>query len=127
MAENEQKEKSFYTKTELEEFREIINVKLEKARGEYESMAKSLREMNENAADGFDLSEFGSDTQEKEQTEMFMGRSKKFMLQLEAALVRIENGTYGKCKITGKLIPRERLLIVPHTTSSVEGKNQEKR
>lgn len=116
------KEKNFYTASELEEFREIINKKIAEAKDEYKYLVDSLKESNENAADGFNMTEFGSDTIDKEQTEMFMARQKKFITQLERALVRIENGTYGICKVTGKLIPKERLRVVPHTESSMEAK-----
>lgn len=121
MAEDK-KEKNFYTKSELEEFREIINKKLDAARKEHERLVESLKESNENGSDGHNLTDFGSDTLDKEQTEMFMARQKKFIDGLERALIRIENGTYGRCKVTGKLISKERLRIVPHTESSMEAK-----
>ncbi len=116
------KTKNFYTPSELQEFREIINKKLTEAKEEYRYLVESLKESNESAADGFNMTEFGSDTIDKEQTEMFMSRQKKFITQLERALERIENGTYGICKVTGKLIPKERLRVVPHTESSMEAK-----
>ncbi|MCB9231154.1 MAG: TraR/DksA family transcriptional regulator [Bacteroidia bacterium] len=121
----EKKEKNFYTKSELEEFRIIIENKLEEARDELNSLVTSMKEANENAADGYNLTDFGSDTSDKEQTEMFLSRQKKFISNLERALVRIENGTYGRCKVTGKLISKERLRIVPHTESSMEAKMQQ--
>jgi RNA polymerase-binding transcription factor DksA len=68
------------------------------------------------------MTEFGSETLDKEQTEMFMTREAKFIGNLEKALIRIENGSYGRCRITGKLIPAKRLKIVPHTMLSLEGK-----
>lgn len=120
----EKKEKNFYTKSELEEFRTIINKKLEETRNEHTRLADRLREANENAAD-HNITDYGSETLDKEQTEMFMARAKKFIDQLERAMIRIENGTYGRCKVTGKLIPKERLRIVPHTESSMEAKRNQ--
>ena len=117
----EKKEKSFYTKSELEEFRDIINKKLKEARDEHKRLSGRLKEGNENAAD-HNMTDYGSETLDKEQTEMFMARQMKFIDQLERALIRIENGTYGRCKVTGKLILKERLRIVPHTESSMEAK-----
>lgn len=118
-------EKKFYSREELEEFRQIINEKMAEAKEEYKRLVESLQETNEMSADGYNMTEFGSDTIDKEQTEMFLARQKKFMNNLERALVRIENGTYGRCKVTGKLIPKERLRLVPHTESSIEAKQQQ--
>ena len=115
-------EKVFYTKEELKEFEALINEKLELARAEYKRSAESLKEDNDGAADTFNFTEFGNDNRDKEQLEYNMQRQKKFMINLENALARIKNGTYGICKVTGKLIPKERLRVVPHTTTSMEGK-----
>ncbi len=120
-------EKTYYTAEELQEFKELILNKLEKAREEYKSLQESLRETTENAADGYNITEYGTDTQEKEQLELFLMRQAKFIDSLERALVRIENGTYGKCKVTGKLIPKERLRAVPHTEISIEAKLAQKK
>lgn len=122
MANEKNTEKKFYSAAELEEFRALINKKLDVARGEYDSLVKSMSSSNETGADGYNISEFGSETQDKEQTEMFMARQKKFINNLERAVIRIENGTYGRCKVTGKLISKERLLAVPHTEQSIEAK-----
>ena len=121
----EEKEKNFYSRADLEEFRVIIQEKILAAKEEYALLAESLKESNDMAADGYNLTEFGSDTSDREQTEMFMSRQKKFITQLENAMIRIENGTYGRCKVTGKLIPKERLRVVPHTESSMEAKLQQ--
>jgi RNA polymerase-binding protein DksA len=121
----QEKEKNFYSKAELEEFKVIISEKLELAKQEYKELAESLQENNSSSADGFNMTDFGSDTLEKEQTEMFMARQMKFIGALERALVRIENGTYGRCKETGKLISKERLRAVPHTELSMEAKRQQ--
>ena len=115
-------EKNFYTKAELEEFRAIIQKKLEGAKEEYTTLLEDLQASNETTSDSYNLTEFGSDTSDKEQTEMFLSRQMKFIDSLERAMVRIENGTYGRCKVTGKLISKERLRAVPHTELSMEAK-----
>ncbi len=120
-------EKTHYTAEELQEFKELLLDKLEKAKAEYKSLQESLRETTENAADGYNITEYGTDTQEKEQLELFLMRQAKFIDSLERALTRIENGTYGKCKVTGKLIPKERLRAVPHTEISIEAKLAQKK
>ena len=122
MATDDKKEKNFYSKEELEEFRELINSKLAAAQVEYDKLVESLKSSNDSGADGYNLTDYGSETQDKEQREMFMARQKKFMSNLERALIRIENGTYGRCKVTGKLISKERLRAVPHTEQSIEAK-----
>lgn len=114
--------KSHYSKAELEEFRQIILEKVEEARKELKRLQESLQESNEIGSDSYNMTEFGSETLDKEQTEMFMAREVKFIGNLEKALIRIENGSYGRCRITGKLIPAKRLRIVPHTMLSLEGK-----
>lgn len=114
--------KSHYSKAELEEFRQIILEKVDEARKELKRLQESLQESNEIGSDSYNMTEFGSETLDKEQTEMFMAREVKFIGNLEKALIRIENGSYGRCRITGKLIPAKRLRIVPHTMLSLEGK-----
>lgn len=118
-------ERTSYAKDELEEFREIINNKLAEARTEFISLQESLRQSSEVAADGYNYTEFGSEMSDREHTEMHMARIGKFIGSLERAVIRIENGTYGRCKITGKLIPKERLRLVPHTETSIEAKLQQ--
>ncbi len=119
-------EKIRYSDSELQEFKEIIQKKLESARDEYGKIHKSLQEGNENGTDNTNSSyvtmEDGADTMEKENLNQLAVRLKKFINNLEAALVRIENKTYGVCRVTGKLIPKERLRAVPHTTMSIEAK-----
>ena len=124
--EDANKEKNFYSKAELEEFRVLINEKLEVARLEYKELVESLQDSNLTSADGYNMTDFGSDTLEKEQTEMFMARQMKFIGALERALVRIENGSYGRCKETGKLISKDRLRAVPHTELSIEAKREQR-
>jgi len=120
-----EKVKTKYTDSELIEFRDLIIAKIKAAREELQDLAGSLSSANTNGDDaaiaGKTL-EDGSATMEKEQTNQLAARQKKFIEQLEAALTRIENKSYGICRTTGKLIPRERLLAVPHTTQSMEAK-----
>lgn len=115
-------EKTHYSKQELEEFKEIIVKKLDEAKNEYKSLQEALRSSAEMSADSYNMTEFGSDLSDKESSEMMMGRTMKFIDSLERALIRIENGSYGRCKVTGKLIAKERLRVVPHTETSFEAK-----
>jgi RNA polymerase-binding transcription factor DksA len=119
-------EKTRYTEEELKEFRELINKKLDVAREEFNTLQKQLRDGNENGTDSTNNNyltlDDGADTFEKENLTQLAGRLKKFINNLEAAMVRVENGTYGVCKVSGKLIPKERLRAVPHTTMSIEAK-----
>jgi RNA polymerase-binding transcription factor DksA len=122
----EQNEKTRYSDAELQEFKELILDKVRIAREELNSLASSLSNPNMNGTDDtagtYKTLEDGSATLEKEQINQLAARQKKFIEQLEAALVRIENKTYGVCRETGKLIPKERLRAVPHTTLSMEAK-----
>jgi DnaK suppressor protein len=117
--------KTRYNDTELNEFKTLIKEKITMAREELTELAGTLSSSNSNGDDaaiaGKTL-EDGSATFEKEQTNQLAARQKKFIEQLEAALMRIENKTYGICRSTGKLIPPERLRAVPHTTQSMEAK-----
>lgn len=119
-------EKTRYSDAELQEFKEIINEKLRVAREELSALTKSMNASNANGTDDtagtFKTLEDGSATLEKEQTNQLAARQKKFIDNLEAVLVRIENKTYGVCRETGKLIQKERLRAVPHTTLSMEAK-----
>ena len=119
-------EKTRYSDVELEEFRTIINEKLEKAKIDYELQKSTL--MNTDGNDVTDTSptfkvlEEGAATLSKEEAGRLAQRQMKFIQNLQAALVRIENKTYGICRETGKLIPKERLRAVPHATLSIEAK-----
>ena len=132
MAETEEPrtEKNRYSDEELAEFREIIEKKLEKAR---ENLAQLTEAMANSADDVSDTSptfkqlEDSMEVRSKEENAKLAVRQQKFVKDLEAALVRIENKTYGICKATGKLIPKERLRLVPHTTMTVEAKEQQRR
>lgn len=125
----EQKEKTRYSDAELQEFKAIILGKLAIAKEELASLTKSLSNSNANGTDDtagtYKTLEDGSATLEKEQINQLAARQKKFIDNLEAALVRIENKTYGICRETGKLIQKERLKAVPHTTLSIEAKNKQ--
>ena len=124
-------EKTRYTDEELEEFRQIINEKLALARRDYDQMMASLTNQDSNDVDDtsptYKALEEGSEAQSKEDLMKFAARQQKFIVGLQAALVRIDNKTYGIDRITGKLIPKERLRAVPHATLSVESKQLEKK
>ena len=132
MAETEENrpEKNRYSDEELAEFREIIEKKLEKARKNLELLTEAVANSAEDVSDTsptFKLLEDSGEVRSKEENARQAVRQQKFVKDLEAALVRIENKTYGICKVTGKLIPKERLRIVPHTTMSVEAKLQQRK
>lgn len=117
-----------YSDEELNEFKVIIEEKLVQAK---ENLTMLLEAFSNDANDLGDTSptfkvlEEGSSVQSKEENANMASRQQKFIKDLEAALVRIENKTYGICRITGELIPKERLRLVPHATLTVEAKNQE--
>lgn len=121
-------EKTRYTDEELQEFKELLLKKLDVAKEEFGTLQTSLREGNENGTDSTNNNyltlDDGASTFEKENLNQLSQRLQKYINSLNAALVRIENRTYGICKVTGKLIPKERLRVVPHTTTTVEGKSQ---
>ena len=119
-------EKTRYSDEELEEFRAIINEKLRLARRDYDAMMRQLMNTDGNDVDDtsptYKALEEGSLTQSKEELVQLANRQQKFIQGLEAAIVRIENKTYGIDRITGELIPKERLRAVPHATLSVASK-----
>ncbi|QKG78787.1 TraR/DksA family transcriptional regulator [Tenuifilum thalassicum] len=123
-------EKTRYSDEELAEFKEIILQKLEKARKDYEILksAITMDESNdtEDTSPTFKVLEEGASTLSKEEAGRLAQRQLKFIQHLEAALVRIENKTYGICRETGKLISKERLRAVPHATLSIEAKNNQR-
>lgn len=120
-------EKTRYSDEELQEFKEIILAKLNKAMKDYELLKSNV--MNSDGNDTSDTSptfkvlEEGANTLGKEEAGQLAQRQLKFIQKLKAALVRIENKTYGVCRVTGKLIPKERLRAVPHATLAIEAKN----
>ena len=116
-----------YSDAELEEFRILIEEKLAKARAEYDQLVKSTR--GNDVADTsptFKAFEDGASFQQREEVDRLAKRQSDFIRNLEAALVRIQNKTYGICRETGKLIPKERLRAVPHATLSIEAKTKQK-
>ncbi len=121
-------EKTRYSDEELQEFKELILAKLEKAQRDYDLLKANV--MNSDGNDTADTSptfkvlEEGASTLSKEEAGHLAQRQMKFIQHLQAALVRIENKTYGVCRETGKLIPKERLRAVPHATLSVDAKEQ---
>lgn len=123
--------KTHYTDEELNEFRDIINGKLSLARRDLNVMMKQLMNADGNDVDDtsptYKALEEGSSSQTKEDLVQMANRQQKFIQGLEAALVRIENKTYGIDRITGELIPKERLRAVPHATLSVASKNARKK
>ena len=124
-----QQEKNKYNPEELQEFKDIIERKLVEARTDYELLKSAFSNKDDHGTDDtsptFKLMEEGSDVLSKEETGQLATRQQKFIENLEAALIRIKNNTYGICRVTGKLIPKERLRIVPHATLSIEAKNQQ--
>ena len=124
-------EKTRYSDDELQEFKEIINEKLKLARRDFNQMMEQLRNAVNNGVDDiaptYKTLEEGSASQSKEEIAQMANRQQKFITGLEAALVRIENKTYGIDRMTGELIPKERLRVVPHATLSVASKNARKK
>ncbi|MDE7134011.1 MAG: TraR/DksA C4-type zinc finger protein [Rikenellaceae bacterium] len=120
-------EKTRYSDDELAEFKAIILEKLDKARADYDLLRATITHTASNGTDDtsptFKILEEGAATLSKEESGRLAQRQLKFIQHLEAALVRIENKTYGICRETGKLISKERLKIVPHATLSMEAKN----
>ena len=118
--------KKRYSDTELEDFKQVILHKLNIAREELAELSASLQSSNPNGTDDtagtYATLEDGAATMDKESIHQLAGRQQKFIQQLEAALVRIANKTYGICRTSGELIQKERLLAVPHTTQSMAAK-----
>jgi RNA polymerase-binding transcription factor DksA len=116
-----------YSDADLAEFKALIQAKLEKAKGDLELIKSDYMNVLNNGTDDtsptFKAFEEGSETMSKEANSQLAIRQEKFIRDLKNALIRIENKTYGLCKVTGKLISKERLKIVPHATMSIEAKN----
>ncbi len=123
-------EKTRYADEELEEFKQIILEKMEKARKDLKILTEAFANSNEHdisdTSPTFKVLEEGYQVSSKEENSQLAARQDKFIKALENALVRIENKTYGICRVTGKLIPKERLKLVPHTTLSMEAKLDQK-
>ncbi|MES2590594.1 MAG: TraR/DksA C4-type zinc finger protein [Bacteroidota bacterium] len=112
-----------YSKQELQEFKDIIHKKLAHAQEEYNSLLSQMEDNGTRDTDPVWLdANYASETTSKEEISQNAGRLKKFIDSLKIALERIENGTYGICSKTGKLIPKGRLMAVPHTTLSIDAK-----
>ncbi len=118
-----------YSDKELEEFKVIILKKLDEARKDYELLKATISHKDDHGTDDtsptFKLLEDGSDVLSKEESNALAVRQQKFIQSLENALIRIQNKTYGICRVTGKLISKERLRVVPHATLSIEAKNMQ--
>ncbi|MFC0185458.1 RNA polymerase-binding transcription factor DksA [Pseudarcicella hirudinis] len=124
-------EKKRYSEEELKEFEVLITKKLDETRAELNYIKETLSKKNDSGTDytagNTKLMEDGADTSEKENLSQLAARLQKFASQLENALIRIKNGTYGVCIDTGKLIPKERLRAVPHTQQTIEAKLMKQR
>ena len=122
-------EKTRYTDEELAEFKQIILEKLEKAKRDYDLLKANITHSDDNdtqdTSPTFKVLEEGAAVLSKEESGRLAQRQLKFIQHLEAALIRIENKTYGICRVTGKLIPKERLRAVPHATLSIEAKQNQ--
>ncbi|MCH8556969.1 MAG: molecular chaperone DnaK [Balneolia bacterium] len=130
MSKDADKRISPYSDEELEYFRDIILKKRADSEQDLEMLQASLRDSTENASDesaySFHMADAGTDAQEREKTYMLFNRTKKFIRYLDDALTRIDNKTYGVCKVTGKKISKGRLEAVPHTQISIEAKLKQK-
>ena len=123
-------EKTRYSDEELEEFKQIILTKLDKAKQDYELLKSAITQSESNdtqdTSPTFKVLEEGASTLSKEESGKLAQRQQKFIQHLQAALVRIENKTYGVCRETGKLISKERLRAVPHATLSIDAKQRQR-
>ena len=120
-------ERQRYSDIDLKEFKELIQQKIEKAERDLMLIRESFINDQNNGTDDtsptFKAFEEGAETLSKEQNAILAGRQEKFVRDLKNALIRIENKTYGICRVTGKLIGKDRLRAVPHATLSIEAKN----
>ncbi|HCQ28979.1 MAG TPA: molecular chaperone DnaK [Flavobacteriales bacterium] len=121
-------EKTRYSDEELQEFKELIEKKIKEAQENLRALRDQLSHKDDFGTDDtsptFKMMEDGSETMSREELAQLAARQEKFIQHLQNALVRIENKTYGICRVTGKLIPKERLRAVPHATLTVEAKEQ---
>ena len=125
---NGDSDKTKYSTVELEEFKQIILAKLKKAREDFDMLTEAYSNNSEHGTNDtsptFKVLEEGQQVLSKEENSRLAARQKRFITNLENALIRIENETYGICRVTGKLISKERLRAVPHATLSIDAKNQ---
>ena len=123
-------ERTRYSDADLQEFKAIIQQKIEKAEKDLALLRERFINDQNNGTDDtsptFKAFEEGAETLSKEQNAILAGRQEKFIRDLRHALIRIENKTYGICRVTGKLIDKERLKAVPHATLSIEAKNMQR-
>lgn len=116
-----------YSDSDLTEFKDLINNKLKEARIDLDLLKGSLSHNDDHGTNdtgrSFNMMEDGSDTLSREEMAQLANRQEKFVISLQNALVRIENKTYGICRVTGKLIQKKRLMLVPHATLSIDAKN----
>lgn len=119
-----------YSDSDLEEFRVLIQSKIDKAERDLMLIRESFINDQNNGTDDtsptFKAFEEGAETLSKEQNSILAGRQEKFLRDLKNALIRIQNKTYGICRVTGKLIAKDRLKAVPHATLSIEAKNMQR-
>jgi RNA polymerase-binding transcription factor DksA len=129
LAENANIVSQRYSDSDLKEFEGLIREKLVQAKSDLDELKQSLSHEGDNSTDDtsptFKMMEDGTDTTSREEVAQLAARQEKFILSLENALLRIKNKTYGICRVTGKLIPKERLRLVPHATLSIEAKNMQ--
>ena len=122
--------KARYSDKELENFRKLIEEKIKKAQADLDLLRSAYMNDGNNGTDDtsptFKAFEEGSETMSKEANTQLAIRQEKFIRDLKNAMIRIENKTYGICRVTGKLINKKRLLLVPHATLSIEAKNMQK-
>ena len=125
-----EKPKNRYSDSDLEEFKTLIQNKLKEAYVDFDLLKGSLSHTDDHGTDDtgrtFNMMEDGSETLSREEVAQLAARQEKFIQSLNAALMRIENKTYGVCRVTGLLIPKERLRLVPHATMSIDAKNAQK-
>ena len=118
-----------YSDKDLKEFEDLIHEKLASAREDLDQLQRSLSHRDDNSTEDtaptFKMMEDGSETMSREETAQLAARQQKFIQSLENALLRIKNKTYGVCRVTKKLIPKERLRLVPHATLSIEAKQRQ--
>ena len=123
-------EKTRFSDSELLEFKTLILQKLKEAQEDFELLKVTLSHSDDHGTNDtgrtFNMMEDGSDTLSREEVANLASRQEKFIQSLHNALVRIENKTYGICRVTGKLIQKERLMLVPHATLSIEAKNDQR-
>ena len=121
--------KTRYTDKELERFKILIIKKIDKAKQDLDILKSAYMNDSDNGTDDtsptFKAFEEGSETMSKEANTQLALRQEKFIRDLKNALIRIENKTYGVCRVTGKLIKKKRLMVVPHATLSIEAKNMQ--